>query len=96
MKREENQNVEFKRCWRDEYLRWICGFANAEGGAIWLGIDDDKSVYGVTNAKKLMEDIPNKIRDTMGIVADVALLRKGGKDLICIKIKKSILPVCCS
>jgi len=94
MKREENQNVEFKRCWRDEYLRWICGFANAEGGAIWLGIDDDKSVYGVTNAKKLMEDIPNKIRDTMGIVADVALLRKGGKDLICIKIKKSILPVC--
>ena len=28
----ENQNVEFKENWRDEYLKWICGFANAQGG----------------------------------------------------------------
>ena len=25
----ENQNIEFKESWRDEYLKWICGFANA-------------------------------------------------------------------
>jgi hypothetical protein len=23
-----------KETWRDEYLRWICGFANAEGGVL--------------------------------------------------------------
>ena len=23
----ESQNVEFKETWRDEYLKWICGFA---------------------------------------------------------------------
>lgn len=28
----ENQNIEYKQCWRDEYLKWICGFANANGG----------------------------------------------------------------
>ncbi len=28
----ETQNVEWKRSWRDEYLAWICGFANAQGG----------------------------------------------------------------
>lgn len=27
MKRNESQNVEYKRSWHDEYLRWICGFA---------------------------------------------------------------------
>jgi ATP-dependent DNA helicase RecG len=25
----ENQNNEFKESWRDEYIKWICGFANA-------------------------------------------------------------------
>lgn len=28
----ENQNIEYKESWRDEYLKWICGFANAQGG----------------------------------------------------------------
>ena len=25
----ESQNIEYKESWRDEYLKWICGFANA-------------------------------------------------------------------
>ena len=28
----ESQNIEWKESWRDEYLKWICGFANAQGG----------------------------------------------------------------
>ena len=26
----ETQSVEYKQGWRDEYLKWICGFANAK------------------------------------------------------------------
>jgi predicted HTH transcriptional regulator len=33
----ENQNIEWKESWRDEYLKWICGFANAKGGVIVIG-----------------------------------------------------------
>ena len=25
----EHQNIEYKQGWRDEYIKWICGFANA-------------------------------------------------------------------
>ena len=25
----EKQNIEYKQSWRDEWLKWICGFANA-------------------------------------------------------------------
>jgi len=25
---KENQNIKFKQFWRDEYLKWMCGFAN--------------------------------------------------------------------
>ena len=33
---KENQNTEWKESWRDDYLRWVCGFANAEGGGVWV------------------------------------------------------------
>lgn len=78
----ENQNIEYKESWRDEYLKWICGFANAQGGKILIGVDDSGDVVGVKNAKTLMEDIPNKIQSSMGIIADVNLLEKDGLQYI--------------
>ena len=62
----ESQNIEYKESWRDEYLKWVCGFANAQGGTIYIGIDDTGNVVGVRNAGKLMEDIPNKIQSEIG------------------------------
>lgn len=41
--RQEDQNTEYKRTWREEYLKWICGFANAEGGRMLIGVADGKS-----------------------------------------------------
>jgi len=69
---EESQNIEHKESWRDEYLKWMCGFANAQGGRVYIGVDDDCQVTGVEDSKRLMEDIPNKIRDVLGIIVDVA------------------------
>ncbi|MBQ9431005.1 MAG: putative DNA binding domain-containing protein [Kiritimatiellae bacterium] len=34
---KENQNIEYKQSWHDEYLKWICGFANADGGRLLKG-----------------------------------------------------------
>jgi predicted HTH transcriptional regulator len=76
----ESQNIEYKESWRDEYLKWICGFANAQGGTIYIGIDDAGNVVGVKDIKKLMEDIPNKIQSGLGIIADVNKHTKDGKD----------------
>jgi ATP-dependent DNA helicase RecG len=69
----ESQNTEFKSSWRDEYLKWVCGFANANGGTIYIGKDDQGKIVDVQDAKKLMEEIPNKVRDTLGILVDVNL-----------------------
>ena len=88
----ESQNIEYKESWRDEYLKWLCGFANAQGGTIYIGIDDAGNVVGVKNVKKLMEDIPNKIQQGLGIVADVNKHTKDGKDYLeCELPKKSTL-----
>lgn len=69
----ESQNIEYKSTWRDEYLKWICGFANANGGTIFLGKDDSGKVIGLADAQKLLEEIPNKVRDVLGILVDVNL-----------------------
>ena len=36
----EDQNIEWKSSWRDEYLKWVCGFANAQGGVLEIGKND--------------------------------------------------------
>ena len=72
----ESQNVEWKESWRDEYLKWICGFANAQGGKIYIGTNDD-----------------DKVRDVLGIIVDVNLLSKDGKDYIEICVNSNSYPV---
>ena len=62
----ESQNIEYKESWRDEYIKWVCGFANAQGGIILIGINDKGVATGVADSKKLLEDIPNKIKDILG------------------------------
>ena len=71
----ETQNIEYKSSWHDDYLDWICGFANAQGGKIYIGIDDKGDIVGVENSHELSEKIPNKIRNAMGITAEVNLLK---------------------
>ena len=89
----ESQNIEYKESWWDEYLKWICGFANAQGGRIFIGVNDEKQVIGLPDAKRLMEDIPNKIVNYLGIVEDVNLLTEGKKEYIEIVVTPSNVPV---
>ena len=90
---KENQHIEWKESWRDEYLKWICGFANAQGGQLVIGKDDQGKIIGVSNAPKLLEDLPNKIRDILGIVVDVNLKSDKGKDYIEIDTESYPAPV---
>ncbi len=91
----EHQNVEWKESWKDEYLKWICGFANAQGGKLYIGCDDSGRVVGVSNSGKLLEDIPNKIRDAMGIVVDVNLLSEGDREYIEIDVPPYPIGISC-
>jgi ATP-dependent DNA helicase RecG len=63
----EQHNIEWKETWKDEYLKWISGFANAKGGKLIIGKKDNGKIVGVNNYKKLMDDIPNKIQNYLQI-----------------------------
>ena len=61
--REETHIIENKTIWKDEWLEWICGFANAQGGIVNIGTADDGTPVGLPGIKALMENLPNKIID---------------------------------
>ena len=69
----EQQNMEYKQSWHDDYLKWVCGFANAQGGVIFIGKDDNGNIIDVADYKRLMDDIPNKIKNSIGIIVEVNL-----------------------
>ena len=90
---KENQNTEWKGSWRDEYLKWLCGFANAEGGVLVIGRNDKGLPFGVADSKRLLEELPNKIRDVLGIMAEVRLVTESGQELIEIRVEAYPYPV---
>ena len=89
----ESHIVEYKQSWRDEFLKEICGFANAQGGTLYIGIDDKGNVIGLQHAQKLLEDIPNQSVMTMGVMPNVNLLSKDSKEYISIEIKPIEQPI---
>ena len=89
----ECQNVEWKSSWRDEYLRWICGFANAQVGVLEIGRNDCGEVVGVSDVLRLLEEIPNKAQSLLGIVVDVDLKSEGGHEYLAIVVKPHPNPI---
>jgi ATP-dependent DNA helicase RecG len=89
----ETQHIEYKQSWRDEYLKWICGFANAQGGRIYIGINDEGEVIGVEDYRRLLEDIPNKTVNHLAFVVDVNHHIREGKHYLEIIIPESSIPI---
>lgn len=79
---KEHQHIEWKESWRDDCLRWICGFANADGGVLVIGRNDRGEVAGIGNAPRLLEELPNKVRDLLGIMVDVNLRSESGREYL--------------
>ena len=58
----ENQYIEFKseRVSAKIFAEEVVAFANAEGGEIWLGVEDDRQVTGISRSYE--EDVMNICR----------------------------------
>ena len=77
----------------DDYLKWICGFANARGGVLEIGRNDKGKVIGLKDPERLLEELPNKLRDLLGIVADIELLKENRKPYLRITVEPYPVPI---
>jgi ATP-dependent DNA helicase RecG len=89
----ESQNIEWKQIWKDEYLKWVCAFANTDGGQLFIGKDNKGNVVPLSNFASLLKDIPSKIKSCMGIVCAVNLHGDNGSEFIEIDVKSYANPI---
>lgn len=89
----ENQNIEYKENWNDDHLKWIVCFANSEGGILYIGKDDNGNVVDLKEHRRLLEDLPNKIRDILGITVEVNHHEVDDKNLLEIIVPPYSVPI---
>jgi ATP-dependent DNA helicase RecG len=90
---EETHNIEYKQKWNDDCLKAISAMANANGGRLFVGLDDQGNPVELHNTKKMLEDIPNTIRNRLNILSTVELEKRAGHKIILITISPSSIPV---
>lgn len=90
----ENLTVEFKSWVHAKDMKErislavdeLVAFANAKGGTVYLGVEDDGTVTGCTDydTQKIMESIYDRTRPAL--FTDVEVIRYGKKDVLAIKV----------
>ncbi len=90
---KEKANIEFKENWKDDYLKVIAAFANTNGGKLFIGIRDDGINVGVDNYKKLLEEIPNKVIQFLGVTIELDLIDKEEKHILEVSVEPSSVPI---
>ena len=93
MTNKESQTVEYKQSWRNDCLKAVSAFANSDGGVLIVGLDDHGEPSGLKNIKRLLEDIPNTIRNKLGIIPSVEPNKKNKKDIINIAVTPCSVPI---
>ncbi|WP_302315183.1 helix-turn-helix domain-containing protein, partial [uncultured Parabacteroides sp.] len=91
--KKENQHTEFKESWHDEYVRYVSAFCNADGGTLYIGIDDNGKIVGVEQSQKLIEKLPNFIAQKTGITPLIKLHEADGMEYISIELQPSSMPI---
>lgn len=61
----ENQNVEFKQEYVPDIRKEVMGFANADGGTVYVGVRKDGTVLGVSDPDYVMLQIVNSLKDAL-------------------------------
>lgn len=90
---KEDQHIEFKESWHDEYTRYVSAFCNTQGGVLYIGLNDNGTVVGIEHPEKLIERLPNFIAQKTGIMPLVHLKESNGKEYLEIEVQLSAMPI---
>jgi len=98
----ENATTEFKREYNQKVLNTMLAFLNTEGGALYLGLSDDGSVYGIEGnidleARRVAASFRDSVTPDPSGHFDVEPEKRGGKYIMKITVRQgSAIPYCFS
>ena len=65
----ETEKVELKQKLTDSLTKEIVAFLNTDGGTIYIGVNDDGSVCGVTNLDESLKKIADILKARFCLIA---------------------------
>ena len=87
----ENQTVEFKTSFDKEAIETITAFANTNGGAVYIGVNEKSNkIIGVSISKESVQNWINEIKTKTepSIIPDVKIIEIEGKIIVKISVKE--------
>lgn len=95
----ESNKIEFKSKYTNKLIREIVAFINADGGKIYIGIEDNGNVIGAKNIDETLRSIADIITTQIEPAATDIVTPEiqviDGQPVVVINIKKGIAPIYC-
>ena len=88
MKLKESKYLEFKKDMSDTFLKTVSAFANLGTGTIIFGVDDDGTIVGIDDMKKLRLDVENKINQNINPIPDYTLEEDKKNNIVKLVVKE--------
>ena len=86
----ESQYTEFKTSFTDEVIVSLVAFANAKGGQVYIGVNDNGEVIGIGLGQETIAKWINEIKQKTApsIIPDVEITEKDGKPLVVFSVQE--------
>ena len=95
----ESNVIEFKTKYTDQLVREIVSFINAEGGKIYIGVEDNGNVIGAVKIDETLRNISDIITTQIEpnaidiVTSEIQTI--DGKPVIVVSMKKGVAPIYC-
>ena len=86
----ENDRLEWKEIWKNDYLKAIAAFYNTDGGTLVIGRTDSGDYIGVASPNKLAKEISDTISNKLGIQLAVHIEDVEGKKCIYVEVPAGV------
>jgi len=88
----EGMHVEFKREYTADIRKEVVAFANSGGGIIYIGINDNGEMVGLSNADEVLLQVPSMIRDSVkpdiSIFTSCNIEKRDGKSIVAVTVQR--------
>lgn len=85
---KESKNLDLKKEMTDTFLKTVSAFANFGTGTIIFGVNDDGTIVGIGDMKKLRLDIENKINQNINPIPDYTLEEDEKNNIVKLVVKE--------
>lgn len=84
IKQGENERIEFKASFGKEVIESIVAFSNAKGGKVIVGVNDSKTIIGITVSDESIQNWINQIKQNADpqVIPDVQILELDNRYIV--------------